>query len=138
MQIMHLVFYYTNAIITDNVLFRNRLGLLTTPLHMKGCTPTIESEIDNLQIPKGQSTYTQIYNQSTYSGYIICVTRTRILGVYPANTKHLYNIYTTSAQRLRRWSNIVYMLYKCSVFTGSLCDQIRYSGCRPITDVIFR
>ena len=24
----------------------------------------------------------------------------------PANTKHLYNIYTTSAQRLRRWSNI--------------------------------
>ena len=25
----------------------------------------------------------------------------------PANTNHLYNIYTTSAQRLRRWSNIV-------------------------------
>ena len=25
----------------------------------------------------------------------------------PANTKHLYSIYTTSAQRLRRWSNIV-------------------------------
>ena len=24
-----------------------------------------------------------------------------------ANTKRLYNIYTTSAQRLRRWSNIV-------------------------------
>ena len=27
--------------------------------------------------------------------------------VSPANTKHLNNIYTTSAQRLRRWSNIV-------------------------------
>ena len=27
--------------------------------------------------------------------------------VIPANTKHLYNIYATSAQRLRRWSNIV-------------------------------
>ena len=26
---------------------------------------------------------------------------------YPANTNHLYNIYTMSAQRLRRWSNIV-------------------------------
>ena len=26
---------------------------------------------------------------------------------YPANTKHLYDIYTTSAQRLRRWSKIV-------------------------------
>ena len=36
---------------------------------------------------------------------------------YPANTKHLYNICTTSAQR-RRWSNIVQMLYKCFVFTG--------------------
>ena len=35
----------------------------------------------------------------------------------PANTKHLYNISTTSVQRLRRWSNIVQMVYKCSVFT---------------------
>ena len=26
----------------------------------------------------------------------------------PANTRHLYNIYTTPAQRLRRWSNIAY------------------------------
>ena len=26
---------------------------------------------------------------------------------YPTNTKHSYNIYTTSAQRLRRWSSIV-------------------------------
>ena len=24
-------------------------------------------------------------------------------------TKHLYNIYATSAQRLQRWSNIVYI-----------------------------
>ena len=34
------------------------------------------------------------------------------------NTKHLYNICTTSVQRLRRWSNIVHILYKCFVFTG--------------------
>ena len=34
----------------------------------------------------------------------------------PANTKHLYSIGTMSAQRLRRWSNIVQMLYKCFVF----------------------
>ena len=40
------------------------------------------------------------------------------LGTYPANTKHLYNLWTTSAQRLRRWSNIVQMLYKCFVFAG--------------------
>ena len=36
-------------------------------------------------------------------------------GSHAANTKHLYNIYTTSAQRLRHWSNIVLMLYKCFV-----------------------
>ena len=35
----------------------------------------------------------------------------------PVNTKYLYNISTTSTQRLRRWSNIVEMLYKCFVFT---------------------
>ena len=42
----------------------------------------------------------------------------KLLYTCPANTKHLYNIYTTSAQRLRRWSNVVYILYKCFVFVG--------------------
>ena len=37
----------------------------------------------------------------------------------PANTIHLFHICTMSAQRLRRWSNIVQMLYKCFVFAGS-------------------
>ena len=32
---------------------------------------------------------------------------------FQANTKHLYNICTMSAQRLRRWSNIEQILYKC-------------------------
>ena len=43
----------------------------------------------------------------------------------PANTDHLYNICTTSAQRLRRWSNIVQMLYmyKWFVFAGSFEQQ---------------
>ena len=36
----------------------------------------------------------------------------------PANTKYVYNICTTSAQRLRRWSNIVQMLYNWFVFAG--------------------
>ena len=39
------------------------------------------------------------------------------MSLNPANTRHLYNICTTSAQRLRCWSNIVQMLYKCFVFT---------------------
>ena len=37
---------------------------------------------------------------------------------YPANTKHLYNIFTMLAQRRRRWANVVEMLYKCCVFAG--------------------
>ena len=40
------------------------------------------------------------------------------LNTFPANTKHLYNMCTTSAQRLRRWSNIAQILNKCFVFTG--------------------
>ena len=35
-----------------------------------------------------------------------------------ANTKHSYNMCTTPAQRLRRWSNIVQMSYKCFVPAG--------------------
>ena len=35
--------------------------------------------------------------------------------VSPVNTKHLNNICTMLDQRLRRWSNIVQMLYKCFV-----------------------
>ena len=35
-----------------------------------------------------------------------------------ANANHLHYIHTTSAQRLRRWSNLVQMLYKCFAFTG--------------------
>ena len=42
----------------------------------------------------------------------------------PANTKHYYNICTTSAQRLRRWSNIVQMLYKYFLFTGNRVELI--------------
>ena len=38
----------------------------------------------------------------------------------PANTKHLHNICTTPAQRLRRWSNIVQRLYKYVVSTGNV------------------
>ena len=49
--------------------------------------------------------------------YCLCY----IISRSSANTKHLYNICTTSAQRLRRWSNIAQMLYKCFVFTGILC-----------------
>ena len=49
----------------------------------------------------------------------------------PVNTKHLYNICTTLAQRGRPWADVVQMLYvcyTCFVFTGisyinSICDM---------------
>ena len=41
----------------------------------------------------------------------------------PANTKYLYTICILSAQRLRRWSNIVQMVYKYFVFTGVWCTR---------------
>ena len=53
---------------------------------------------------------------------------------FPANTKHLYNIYTTSVQRLRRWSNIVQshpnVLCSQGVGTrmGSTCFEIPTGG----------
>ena len=42
----------------------------------------------------------------------------------PANTKHLYNICSTSAQPLRRRSSSVQMLYKCLVFIGVFGDPV--------------
>ena len=38
--------------------------------------------------------------------------------IRPAKTKHLHNMCTTSAQRLRLWANIVQILYKCFVFAA--------------------
>ena len=38
--------------------------------------------------------------------------------VYPANTKHLYNICTMLDQRRRRWDDVVQMLYKSFVSAG--------------------
>ena len=38
--------------------------------------------------------------------------------VYPANTKHLYNIWTMLDQCRKRWADVIQMLYKCFVFVG--------------------
>ena len=50
----------------------------------------------------------------------------------PANTKHLYNICTTSAQRLQRWANIVQMLYKCFVLIGIRLDSQQTQDVQPM------
>ena len=54
---------------------------------------------------------------SLHYGMVDCTRKMIIIttGV-SANTKHLYNICTTAAQRLRRWLNIVQMFY-----TNVLC-----------------
>ena len=49
---------------------------------------------------------------------------------FPVSTKHVYNICTMLAQRLRRWADVVEMLYICFVLTGLLwqyCDLFRIS-----------
>ena len=50
----------------------------------------------------------------------------------PANTKHLYNIYTTSAQRRRRWAGVAQILYKCFVFAGLLQKTVKGSNWKQI------
>ena len=42
----------------------------------------------------------------------------------PPNTKHLHTICKKSAQRLRRWTNIVQMFQKCCVFTATCTTHL--------------
>ena len=51
--------------------------------------------------------------------------------IIPVNTKHLHNICTTSAHRLRRWFNVVQMLCKCFVFTGMFLRPTFYDMDNP-------
>ena len=44
--------------------------------------------------------------------------------IFPANTEHLYNICTTSAQRPQRWSNIVQMFCVCWVRAGGFSEYV--------------
>ena len=44
----------------------------------------------------------------------------------PANTKYLYDICTMSAQRRRRWADVVQMLYKYFVSGGCAWDHYIY------------
>ena len=52
---------------------------------------------------------------------------------FPANTKHLHNICTTSAQRLRRRSNIVQMFW-C---IGKCCLALRIRHPRDVINALF-
>ena len=56
-----------------------------------------------------RQTAVTVYFRSTQLGLLPFVFARQRIGAdnYPANKKHVYNIYTTPAQRLRRWSNIV-------------------------------
>ena len=51
----------------------------------------------------------------------------------PANMKHLYNICTTSSERLRGWSNIVQMLYKSFVFAEMFDDILSVTHSRAVS-----
>ena len=48
--------------------------------------------------------------------------------------KHLYGFCSTKTQRLRRWFNIVQMLYKCFVFTGIFLSRMSHNNAdTPVT-----
>ena len=72
-------------------------------------------ELDCVRTKKANSSFV---NKIPLVGPTSFVDTFKIATHVPANTKHLYNVYRTPAQQFRRWSNIVYMLYKCFVFTG--------------------
>ena len=75
-------------------------------------------------------TYTTIskIEKNTFGLYGLYKNISALWGLNPANAKHLYNICTTSAQRLRRWFNIVQknnviqifcVCWECSLWGGA-------------------
>ena len=81
----------------------------------------------------GPTLYKCYTNISLFAGVVSCLLVFRFFagfsylmrycGAGPANTKYLYNICTTTAQRLRRWSNNLQMLDKCLVFQKTLIEN---------------
>ena len=63
-----------------------------------------------------------LVNASTV-GLYMPIESTQVNNNNPASTKHLYNICAMSAQRLRRWADIVQILYKCFLFTRKTKKQ---------------
>ena len=57
----------------------------------------------------------------------VCIAGNECSG-FPVNTKHLYNICTTSTQRLRRWSKIVQSSYKGHVLCLVGSDHVESEG----------
>ena len=53
----------------------------------------------------------------------------------PARTKHLYTMCTTSAQNLRRWPNIVQMLYKSTFHVAKQRFQPVTWSAQPHNDI---
>ena len=89
--------------------------------HPIGCSPAsalTHAQILALQFNFVPNSFGRLSNKLTQMLDMRLVEMTIWTNHIPANTKHLYNICTTSVQRLRRWSDIVNMLYKCFVFAG--------------------
>ena len=77
---------------------------------------TVQPKCDMLQPNSDNNWMTAVISSCARLSHCF-VSRGRI-PYFQAKAKHLHTICTTSAQRLRRWSNIVQMLYKCFVFAG--------------------
>ena len=79
---------------------QDNVNILVFPLKMTTTSLTIVVHSSTVQ------------RKTTITGFVILLNIVSRYELISANTKHLYNIYTKSAQRLRRWPNIVQMIYK--------------------------
>ena len=61
-------------------------------------------------------------NRQQKSSFYTCHLIPRLRGT-PVNTKHLYNIYTTSAQRLRNVLDVGPTLYKCYIWNTAFAHR---------------
>ena len=91
------------------------------PYHQKLCQLIVKKNVSHLYTGRCNSLAAEPATSRLQSNYLIEFLLELLL-LYTdtsANTKHLYKMCTTWVQRLRRWSNIVQMLYSCFVFTGT-------------------
>ena len=86
-------------------------------LVMCGLYPIYEK---NIVVWRGNDTIHGLWTSDLVKNDVIYKSASRSPAINLANTKHLYNIFTTLDQRRIRCADVVQMLYKCFVFAGEM------------------
>ena len=74
----------------------------------------------NIVVWRGNDTVHVIWTSDLVKNDVIYKSASRSPAINLANTKHLYNIFSTLDQRRIRCADVVQMLYKCFVFAGEM------------------